>query len=239
MRRRSLGVKYRDELLSARIVRLEAEDPQGVIDRLEPFVNERRRERLLTVIGRRLGSVRVGFESPHDPHNGAAVIRSCEAFGVQRLHVMEQKERFLSAASVSKSAEKWIDVHTHGTIEEGVAALRGAACELVAAHPDGTLVPTDLAGIPRLALILGNERDGLSPELMSACARSVRVPMRGFVESLNVSVTAAILLSAATADRSGDLSPADRKRLYARGLYLSVPHADDHLGFPPSPVESG
>jgi tRNA (guanosine-2'-O-)-methyltransferase len=76
---------------------------------------------------------------------------------------------------------------------------------------------------------LGNEHDGISGELASACTRHVRVPMRGFVESLNVSVSAAILLASATAGRAGDLPEADQRRLYARGLYLSVGRADDVL----------
>lgn len=230
MRRRTEGVIGKDELLSGRIARAEAVDPEEVVRRLEPIVGERRRERLREVIGARLASVSVVFEAPHDPHNGAAVVRSCEAFGVQTLHVVERKEAFLAAASVARGAQKWIDVVAHPTAAEAVAAVRAAGLELVATHPDGELAPADLAAVPRLALVLGNEREGIGAELAQACARRVRVPMRGFVESLNVSVTAAILLHAATSGRSGDLPAAERRRLYARGLYFSVPHADELLG---------
>ncbi len=83
--------------------------------------------------------------------------------------------------------------------------------------------------MPKVALVLGNERDGICDELLAACSRSVRVPMRGFVESLNVSVTAAILLAAATSGRAGDLPPDVRRRFYARCLYLSVAHAEEVL----------
>jgi len=229
MRRDTPGVKFRDKLLSARIERLEREEPERVIAVLERFVNEGRRQRIQEVISKRLESVTVAFESPHDPHNGAAVIRSCEAFGVSSLHVIEQQERFVSASSVSRSAEKWIDIFTHPTIAAGLSVLTERGFEFVAAHPDGELLPEDLRKIPRLCVVLGNERFGISPDLMAACSRAVRVPMRGFVESLNVSVTAAILLSGATAGRPGDLPEEDRRRLYARGLYLSAPRADDHL----------
>jgi tRNA (guanosine-2'-O-)-methyltransferase len=229
MRRRSPGVTFKDKFLVERIEALERDDPERVIRTLEPFVGERRRARIQAVLAERLASVVVAFESPHDPHNGAAVIRSCEAFGVQTLHVLEQNERFVSAGAVSKSAEKWIDVVTHPTNVAGAAAIRAQGYEMVATHPDGSLLPADLASIPRLCIVLGNERDGIGADLMEACTRAVRVPMRGFVESLNVSVTAAILLSAATAGRQGDLPEHDRRRLYARGLYLSAPHADLHL----------
>ncbi len=234
MRRRTPGVLNRDELVSERILRLEAHDPAGVVRVLEPFVNDRRRQRLLDVVGQRLGSVAVIFESPHDPHNGAAVVRTCEAFGVQRLHVIESRERFLAAASVARGAEKWVDIIAHRTVMGALDAAKEADLELVATHPEGELLPPDLAHLSRFALVLGNERDGISDPLTAACKRTVRVPMRGFVESLNVSVTAAILLAAATAGRPGDLDEASRLRLYARGLYLSLARADDllaHAGF--------
>jgi len=229
MRRNTAGVLNKEELLSERIARIEARDPATVVRILEPFILERRRGRLQEVIGRRLSSISVLFEAPHDPHNGAAVLRSCEAFGVQTLHVVERKERFLAASSVARGAEKWVDVVPHGNVESALAATRAAGLELIAARADGELMPHDLASVPRFALVLGNERDGISDKLSSACTRAVRVPMRGFIESLNVSVTAAILLSAATSVRQGDLDEATRLRLYARGLYLSTPHADELL----------
>jgi tRNA (guanosine-2'-O-)-methyltransferase len=188
-----------------------------------------RRARLKAVIEQRLTSVTVLFDAPHDPHNGAAVLRSCEAFGVSTLHVVEAREAFLVAASVARSAEKWVDVARYETSQAAIGRVRSEGMDLVAARADGELLPSDLASLPRVALVLGNERDGISDPLIAACNRSVRVPMRGFVESLNVSVTAAILLAAATANRPGDLDAGSRRRLYARGLYFSVPHAEDVL----------
>jgi tRNA (guanosine-2'-O-)-methyltransferase len=216
-------------MLDKRIARAEAHDPARVVRVLEPLVGERRRARLTEVIGRRLACVNVVFDAPYDPHNGAAVIRTCEAFGVQRLHVVERGTRFLVARSVARGAEQWIDVVRHATPRAAIDRARAEGRELVAAHPEGALAPEDLAKIPRLSLVLGNERDGICDELAKACARAVRVPMRGFVESLNVSVTAAILLHAATAGRTGDLDDETRLRLYARGLYFSVPRAAEVL----------
>lgn len=229
MRRRTPGVLTADELLDARIVRDESARAAEIVRALETIVTPTRQARIHEVIAKRLASVAVVFDAPHDPHNGAAVIRSCEAFGVQRLHVVERAERFLAAASVARSAEQWIDVICHETTDSAVAAARHANLELVAAHPEGELLPEDLASIPRVAIVLGNERDGISEELAASCTRRVRVPMRGFVESLNVSVTAAILLSSATRGRQGDLDADARLRLYARGLYFSVPRAREVL----------
>lgn len=235
MRRKSYGVIRGDHIVPARIAKAESHDPEDVIARLEPIVLERRKERLLEVIGARLESVQVVFDAPHDPHNGAAVVRSCEAFGVQYVNVVERYEGFLLAGTVSRGAEKWIDLRRYKAAADVVERLRGEGYELVAAAADGDLAPADLASIPRLALVLGNERDGIADDLVNACRRRVRVPMRGFVESLNVSVSAAILLAAATAGRKGDLPEAERRRLYARGLYFSYERADDVLA--PAPPE--
>jgi tRNA (guanosine-2'-O-)-methyltransferase len=229
MRRKTPGVVSGKDLIPELIKRVETLDPARVVSLLEPLVLPRRAQRLREVIDQRLASVQVVFDAPHDPHNGAAVLRSCEAFGVQFVHVVERLEQFLAAPSVAKGSEKWVDLRHFSGVPEVVAHLKSQGLELVAAAADGELAPQDLASIPRLALILGNERDGIAEGLAAACTRRVRVPMRGFVESLNVSVSAAILLAQATYGRAGDLSEADRLRLYARGLYFTVDKADEVL----------
>jgi tRNA (guanosine-2'-O-)-methyltransferase len=233
MRRSTAGVIDSDALVPRRIARIEREDPERVIRLLEPLVLARRRERILEVIDSRLASVTVVFDAPHDPFNGAAVVRSCEAFGVQTIHVVERTENFLTAGSVARGAQKWVDVMRHASVASAVSALRERDMEMISAHPAGELLPEDLATIPRLALVLGNERDGVTEELAAACTRRVRVPMRGFIDSLNVSVTAAILLDRATRPRKGDLPHTERQRLYARGLYFSVQKADSVLTLAP------
>jgi tRNA (guanosine-2'-O-)-methyltransferase len=202
---------------------------EEVIATLEPFVRPERAARLTQVIEARLGSVTVLMDAPHDPHNAAAVLRTCDAFGLPELHVIPRVEALLVAKTISKGTERWVDIVEHPTVAGAVEALTSQDFTLVATHPEGELRPEDLAHLPRVALVLGNERDGLCDELMSAASTSVRVPMRGFVESLNMSVAAAVLLAAATRGRAGDLALADRSLLYARGLFHSVPRARDIL----------
>jgi tRNA (guanosine-2'-O-)-methyltransferase len=230
MRRTTAGVLGAQDLVDTRVTRADAYDSETVVRVLEPLVTEARRTRLQEVISRRLSSVSVVLDRPYDPHNGAAVLRSCEAFGLERLHVVERGGTpFAVARSVARSAEKWIDVTYHPSAESCIAWARAAAMPLVATHPIGELVPEELASMPRVALVLGNEREGIRSELARACAHRVRVPMRGFVESLNVSVTAAIVLHAVTRNRPGDLDSVMKRRLYARGLYLSLEHAEEIL----------
>jgi tRNA (guanosine-2'-O-)-methyltransferase len=201
----------------------------GVASALEPLVTPARRARLQAVVERRLGNVTLLMDAPHDPHNGAAVIRTCDAFGVQTLHVVERTEPFLISSRVTQGAERWVDIVTYPTPDAALARLAAGSFTLVASHPEGKLEPADLAAIPRLALVVGNEHDGICRALTEAAAHSVRIPMRGFAESLNVSVSAALLLFAATHARAGDLPETERALLYARGLFRSLPRAADVL----------
>jgi tRNA (guanosine-2'-O-)-methyltransferase len=230
MRRSTSGVLDQQELKDARSALVDTYGPENVVRVLEPLVGEARRARLEAVIGARLASVAVAFDRPYDPHNGAAIIRSCEAFGVQHLHVVERPNTpFLAARSVARGTQKWIDLTCHAHEGTLLYWAHAAHMPMVGAHPEGELSPEDLAAMPRVMVVLGNEREGIRPAIEAACAGRVRVPMRGFAESLNVSVTAAILLHAATRGRAGDLAPADRLRLYARGLVYSVTRAADLL----------
>jgi tRNA (guanosine-2'-O-)-methyltransferase len=195
---------------------------EGLITALEPLVVEQRRARLWELVAGRTDNVTVAMDAPHDPHNGAAVMRTCDAFGVQQIHVVEAIEPFLLARKVSLGTERWVDVHRHATYESAIARLQNSGFTLIAACMDGELVPKDLAGLDHFALVMGNERDGVSTAFLDAAAQRVRIPMRGFVESLNLSVSTAILLHAALAHRQGDLSESRQREVYARGLVRSV-----------------
>ncbi len=226
MRRRGEGVLIGSEVSEGAL----PAEPDEVIAALEPLVTEARAKRLMTVFRARISAVTVVVDALHDPHNGAAILRSCDAFGLQHLHAIERHEAFAAARAVAKGSQKWVDVVHHQGAGPCLAHLAASGHELIATHPDGELLPDDLAAIPKVALLMGNEREGIAPELRAACKRAVRVPMRGFVESLNVSVTAAILLHAATKGRPGDLDERTVRALYARGLFLTVPRAAERLG---------
>lgn len=222
-RKRARNPARRDPLRRA----FEAIDAEAAIAALEPWCTDERRERIRAVVAGRLDSVTVVMDAPHDPHNGAAVMRSCDAFGVQDLHVVERTEAFAANHTVAKGTERWVDVFHHATVADALLAVRGFT--LVATHPRGTLAPEDLGRIPRVALVMGNEHDGIAEELRAACTETVSIPMRGFVESLNVSVSAATLLAYAASGRPGDLPSRRARSLYARWLALTVPRSLDVL----------
>lgn len=228
MHRKTQGVvpvTERDHLLVA----LRHMDVGEVTRVLEAFVTEARRDRIRGVIDARIGSVTVVLDSFHDPHNGAAVLRSCDAFGVAKAHAVESYEPLLASNEVARGSQRWVEIERYDAAEPCAGDLLARGFELVATHPDGELEPAALSEIPRLALVLGNERAGISEPLRRHCRRSVRIPMRGFAESLNVSVTAAILLFHATQGRAGDLPETEKMRLVARGLVLTVARAPEIL----------
>jgi tRNA (guanosine-2'-O-)-methyltransferase len=230
MRRRTPNSIFVEQAQRRLLARLAELDQHAIVRELDPFLTPERRARFEAVFSQRLDSVTVLMDAPYDPHNGAAVLRSCDAFGVHRLHVVERAGiEFLAARQVARGSEQWVHVRTYADSQGALDALAATGHELVATHPGGELNPEDLRHIPKVCLVLGNERDGIHHELSRACRRSVRVPMRGFAESLNVSVTAAILLQHATTGRAGDLSDAERLFLHARAMVLTIDHAAEIL----------
>lgn len=202
---------------------------EEVITALEPLVIPTRRERLQAVLARRIGSVALLLDGIRDPYNGVALLRTCEALGVQDVHLVEHGDPFLVSRRVTQGAHHWLDIHHHPEPGEALLAIRRSNHALVLAHPAGELDPGDLAALERVCIVLGNEHDGVCDAIASACSRSVRVPMVGFAESLNVSVTGGILLAQATRGRLGDLSSEVRRLLYAKALFRTVSRAREVL----------
>jgi tRNA (guanosine-2'-O-)-methyltransferase len=201
--------------------------PDVVIAALGPLVSDLRRERIERVLASRTRSVIPVLERLADPHNTAAVVRSADALGAQEVHVVEARDGFVASARVAKSAERWLDLVRHDTVARCAEALHGRGYRLLVAALDGEVLPADLAAIPRVAIVFGNEHDGVSAEVRAVADGAFRIPMRGFVDSLNVSVAAAITLHAALAGRAGDLDDADKLRLRARWYLQSVERAGE------------
>lgn len=198
-----------------------------VIAVLRPLLTDARLERIEAVIAARTRSVIPVLERLSDPHNTAAVLRSADAFGAQEVHVVEERSRFVASARVAKSAERWLDLVRHDTTTACVAQLHARGHRVLVAALDGDVLPTDLAAIPRVALVFGNEHAAVSDEARALADGVFRIPMRGFVDSLNVSVAAAVALHAALAGRTGDLDEADREQLRARFYLQSIEQADE------------
>lgn len=192
-----------------------------VIEALAPFLTEARRARIETVVAGRMGSVHVAVEAPSDPHNAAAVVRSCEALGALGVHVIAAEGRALHAKATTQGSFHWVQTHHHGDLRGFVAQARRRSMKLYGAAMDGPLPVTRLPIDEPLCLVLGNEQRGLSPQAREACDLLFHVPMVGMSESLNLSVCAAISLfevmrrKRAQQGKDGDLDHAQRATLRA------------------------
>jgi tRNA (guanosine-2'-O-)-methyltransferase len=208
-------------------------DPVATCVALGPLLLDERRQRIDEVLRARLGSVRVAIENLHDPHNGAAVLRSAEAFGVQRVDVAEASKPFRFSSTVTQGCEKWLDIVRHPTQAAAVAALRHDGFAIYAAAPAADASIDDLDFTRPAAILVGNEQVGLSPEAMQTADTCFRIPMAGMTRSLNLSVAAALVIQhAATRRRQvlgapGDLDEATQLRLRARYYAASVARGAD------------
>lgn len=199
--------------------------PDIVCAVLEPMLTEARRQKIADVIASRSTAVAPVLEGLIDPHNVAAVLRSAEAFGVQEVHLIQSPQPFLASQRVAQGTQRWVDVIEHGSPTACVRGLRTRGYRVYVAAMDGVVAPEALAALPRVAIVFGNEHAGVSAELRELADGTYTIPMRGFVQSLNVSVAAALTLYAAMRDRPGNLSTEQRLLLRARYCMASVPHA--------------
>ncbi len=206
--------------------------PDEVVAVLQPYLSEARRARIEAVLDGRTYTVATVVEGLVNTGNVSAVMRSAEALGFQPFHLITGPARFKKSKRTTQGAEKWLDVRVWETPAGCVEHLRERGYAVVATHLDDTAVPIDALDFTRkTALVFGNEREGVSAELLALADRRCIIPTPGFVESFNISVAAAVGLYHAYRDRlarsgrHGDLTEAERRHLRARFYLKAVNHA--------------
>lgn len=202
--------------------------PDAICAALVPLMTPERIARIDQVLDARLGSVVTVVEDTYDPHNAAATIRTIEGLGLQELHVIEPRERFSATANVTRGAHRWIDLVRWPDPEAAVTALRARGFRVFATQPAARISIEDVDVTTPVAVMFGNEHAGLSPAAVGACDAAITVPMFGFTESFNLSVTVGLATSRLAARRRayinapGDLDPVRRARLRARWFALRI-----------------
>ena len=189
-----------------------------------------RKLRIQSVVDARLRSVTVVLDRLFDPHNTAAILRTAEAHGLCKVHVVAHEgEDGLAHRRVTQDADKWLEVELHASGAAAAAALRALGFEVWAGHLDGgARLYTDLPADRPVALLFGNEHEGPPAATLSACTGTFRIPMAGFTRSFNVSVAAGIALAQQTSARrrhlgtAGDLSLGERVLLRDRFTLLAA-----------------
>jgi tRNA (guanosine-2'-O-)-methyltransferase len=162
----------------------------------------RRFERLKAVLDRRMANLTVLVEQVEKPHNLSAILRTCDAVGVLEAHAVCRQGRLPTFNSTARGSQKWVPLRLHDTITEAMATLKEQGFQLVGTHLGVQAVDygdCDYTG--PTAFVLGAEKWGLSAEAAALVDQPVFIPMRGMVQSLNVSVAAATLLFEALRQR--------------------------------------
>ena len=176
--------------------------------------SSRRMEKIRQVLSRRQPGLTVVMENIHDPHNVSAVFRTCDAVGVMQVELLYTREKFPRIGKKSSSsANKWLERRRHTSVDACFRTLREEGFRIYATHlGTGTVSLYDLDLTQKVALVFGNEHRGVSDEAAGNADANFQIPMVGMIQSLNVSVAAAVSLYEALRQRiaSGSM---DRRAL--------------------------
>lgn len=166
---------------------------------LQSFITENRKETFERVLNKRTRHFTVVLEDIYQKHNTSAVVRSCDVFGLQDIHIIENKYKSYVTNQVAKGAHKWIDFHYYNKLEYNnqvcVDALRRKGYKIIATTPHNDscfLQEFDITN--KSAFVMGVEKEGVSQDIMNQADGFLKIPMVGFTESLNISVATAIIL---------------------------------------------
>jgi tRNA (guanosine-2'-O-)-methyltransferase len=205
---------------------------QEVIDALHPQITPARAARIEEVLRHRTYGITAVLESIYDQGNTSAVLRSADSLGIQRVNLILTSPRTKLERKISLGSEKWLDVHRYYDPVACVRALQADGYQVLATHLEAAQPIGEVDFSRRTALVFGNEKRGVSPELLAAADGAVYIPMVGFAQSFNISVAAALALYHATQDRQrrlgvqGDLDEAALQALRERFYRRSVRHSD-------------
>lgn len=171
------------------------EEKQRLYEAAAGLISEKRRQLFDRLVQNRTRHICVVLEDIFQSHNASAVLRSCDCFGVQDVHVIEDRNKYAPNSDVAMGSDKWVDYYKHAGILPAYRALRDKGYRIVATlpHENDTMI-TDLDITQPTALVFGTELTGLSKEAVENADGYVKVPMYGFTESFNISVCAALSL---------------------------------------------
>ena len=213
------------------------EEKQRIIDYLSGFINEDRKQKLEQVLSRRTRYLTVVLEDIYQPQNASAVIRTAECLGLQELHIIENRNEMMVNRDVVQGAAKWIEINRYNensdhNTEACLMSLKERGYRIIAT----TLIETalELPDLPiddKLALCFGSEELGLSDDAYELADEHMFIPMQGFTQSYNISVSAGICLyqlgeRIRQSNYDWQLDEADQLELMIDWLARSTPNGD-------------
>ena len=204
---------------------------------LEGFVTEKRKNTFKNILLNRTRHFTVVLEDIFQQHNSSAVIRSCDVFGIQDIHIIENKYHSKVSRHVAKGSQKWLNLINYKEDENNtkdcLTRLKNEGYQIIATSPhNNTCTLHDLDISKKSAFIFGVEKSGVSEEVLINSDEILTIPMVGFTESLNISVAAAIILENLTnklrnSNYPWRLSEKEQEILYANWLEKSINNVDE------------
>ena len=162
---------------------------------LENMLTDNRKEKFLKILEHRTNHFTVVVEDVFQMHNTSAVMRSCEVFGIQELNIIEQRYGKSIDKEIAMGAQKWVDISSFDDVQTCINTIKNKGYQIIATTPhENDCLLDDFDITKPSALFFGTERDGLSPEILKQADGFLKIPMVGFTESLNISVSAAIII---------------------------------------------
>ncbi len=173
-------------------------DIDNLTEFLSGFITEKRLERIKEVASKRTRHFAVALENLFQGHNASAVLRTCDCFGIQNVFAIENVNKFQPNEEIALGAEKWLNINhfnDDNSVKNCYAELRRQGYLIAATTPHGNPVPVDEMDVRKpIALVFGTEKEGLSDEALRGADFTVALPMYGFTESFNISVSAALFM---------------------------------------------
>lgn len=171
-----------------------------LISHLQQFITEERWQTMNNVLDQRTRFLAVVLEDIYQPHNASAVLRNCDCFGIQDVHIVENENRFSPSKGVTIGSDQWLSLHKYNAegeenIQRCYQKLRDEGYRLLATTPHENNVTIDEIPLnQKTAIVFGSELTGLSDFALQSADGYAKIPMVGFSESFNISVSAALCL---------------------------------------------
>jgi len=203
-----------------------------LLEHLLSYLTERRKELFKEVCSKRTKHFTVVTEDVYQLHNTSAVMRSCDVFGIQELHVIEEKLGKKIDREIAMGAQKWVNIHRHHSTDVCIDVLKKEGYQIIATSPHNNATELSEFDITKKsAFFFGKEKDGLSNTVLNNADGFLKIPMYGFTESLNISVSAAIILQSVVSrlkdsDIDWKLTEKEKKELIFHWTKMTIKSAD-------------
>ena len=203
-----------------------------LLEHLLSYLTERRKELFKEVCSKRTKHFTVVTEDVYQLHNTSAVMRSCDVFGIQELHVIEEKLGKKIDREIAMGAQKWVNIHRHHSTDVCIDVLKKEGYQIIATSPHNKATELSEFDITKKsAFFFGKEKEGLSNTVLNNADGFLKIPMYGFTESLNISVSAAIILQSVVTrlkDSNIDwkLTENEKKELIFHWTKMTIKSAD-------------